>query len=360
MLSWRDMVAAEPPVGTRKGRGGPTSQFRQPVPAAYHLNQQGEDSPLVTTFIARRLMLLVPAWFLMSVIIFSMIHAIPGDPAMVLLGTDPPLGAEEQLRERLGLNRPVHTQYFLWLGGFLRGDLGDSHFLGQSVTDALMARLPVTLSLTFLALVFTILIGIPAGLTASRRPNTTTDVALMMVALAGLSIPDFAMGLFLIFFLSVGLDLLPSSGYESFSAGLMPWLRHLILPAFSLGFIQAALVARMTRSSMLETLGQDFVRTARAKGVRERNVLYRHALKNAFIPIITVIGTSAAAMLGGAFIIETVFNLPGIGNLVVLAVKRRDYALVQGGVLFIATVVILVNLVVDTLYALFDPRITYS
>ena len=314
----------------------------------------------MTTFLARRLLLLVPAWLLMSVIIFSMIYAIPGDPTSVLLGTDPPLGAEEQLRERLGLDRPVYTQYVLWLSGFVRGDLGESFFLGQSVTDALAARLPVTLSLTFLALVFTLLIGLPAGLMAARRANTPTDILLMIVALAGLSIPDFAMGLFLIFFLSVGLDLFPSSGYEALSAGIVPWLSHLVLPAFSLGFIQAALVARMTRSSMLEILGQDFIRTARAKGVRDQRVLYRHALRNAFIPIVTVIGNSAAAMLGGAFIIETVFNLPGIGNLVVLAVKRRDYALVQGGVLFIATVVILANLLVDVLYAVIDPRITYT
>ena len=314
----------------------------------------------MTTFLARRLLLLIPAWFLMSVIIFSMIHAIPGDPSSVLLGTDPPLGAEEQLRERLGLDRPVYTQYVLWLGGFLKGDLGQSFFLGQSVTDALLARLPVTLSLTLLSLMFTLLIGLPAGLMAARRANTPTDILLMVIALAGLSIPDFAMGLFLIFFLSVGLDLFPSSGYQALSAGVVPWLSHLVLPAFSLGFIQAALVARMTRSSMLEILGQDFIRTARAKGVRDRRVLYRHALRNAFIPIVTVIGNSAAAMLGGAFIIETVFNLPGIGNLVVLAVKRRDYALVQGGVLFIATVVILVNLLVDVLYAFIDPRITYT
>jgi peptide/nickel transport system permease protein len=314
----------------------------------------------VNTFVVRRLLLLVPAWFLLSVVIFSMIHAIPGDPVSVLLGNDPPLGAEEMLRERLGLDQPVYVQYGRWLSGFVRGDLGRSHFLGQSVNDALIARLPVTVALAFLSLAFALLIGIPAGLLAATRANSWVDTGVMMVALVGLSIPDFSLGLFLIFFLSVELGWFPTGGYSPLTAGLRPWLTHLVLPAFSLGFIQAGLIARMTRSSMLEVLSLDYIRSARAKGLPERSVLFRHALKNAIIPVVTVVGTVAASLLGGAFIIETVFNLPGIGNLVVLAIRRRDYALVQGGVLFIATVVIVVNLVVDLLYALFDPRITYS
>lgn len=314
----------------------------------------------MTSFISRRLLLLVPAWLIMSVAVFAMIHLIPGDPTSVLLGTDPPLGAREQLRERLGLDQPVPTQYLLWLRGLLRGDLGESFFLGQSVTQALITRLPVTLSLTLVSLIVAMAIGLPTGLLAATRPNTWLDVVLMLVALAGLSIPDFAMGLFLIFFLSVGLSWFPTGGYASIAEGVLPWLQHLALPAFSLGFIQASLIARMTRSSMLEVLGFDFIRTARSKGLRERSVMQRHALKNALIPILTVVGTVAASMLGGAFIIETVFNLPGIGNLVVLAVKRRDYLLVQGGVLVIATIVVLVNLLVDVAYALVDPRITYS
>jgi peptide/nickel transport system permease protein len=270
------------------------------------------------------------------------------------------LGAEEMLRERLGLDEPVYVQYGLWLSGFVRGDLGRSHFLGQSVNEALIARLPVTVALAFLSLAFALLIGIPAGLIAATRANSWIDTGIMMFALLGLSIPDFSLGLFLIFFLSVEMGWFPTGGYAPLSAGLVPWLTHLALPAVSLGFIQAGLIARMTRSSMLEVLSLDYVRTARAKGLPARRVLLRHALKNAIIPVVTIVGTVAASLLGGAFIIETVFNLPGIGNLVVLAIRRRDYALVQGGVLFIATVVIVVNLVVDLLYALFDPRITYS
>jgi peptide/nickel transport system permease protein len=283
----------------------------------------------VNTFVVRRLLLLVPAWFLLSVVIFSMIHAIPGDPVSVLLGNDPPLGAEEMLRERLGLDQPVYVQYGRWLSGFVRGDLGRSHFLGQSVNDALIARLPVTVALAFLSLAFALLIGIPAGLLAATRANSWVDTGVMMVALVGLSIPDFSLGLFLIFFLSVELGWFPTGGYSPLTAGLRPWLTHLVLPAFSLGFIQAGLIARMTRSSMLEVLSLDYIRSARAKGLPERSVLFRHALKNAIIPVVTVVGTVAASLLGGAFIIETVFNLPGIGNLVVLAIRRRDYALVQ-------------------------------
>lgn len=311
-------------------------------------------------FMLRRFALLVPAWLLLSVVTFAMIHAIPGDPVSVLLGSDPPLGAPEMLRERLGLDQPVYVQYLRWLSGFLRGDLGESHFLGQSVTQALLTRLPVTLSLSGLAFLFTLLIGIPLGLLSATRANSWADTGLMTFALLGLSIPDFSMALFLIFFFSVELGWFPTSGYRSLATGLLPWFQHLFLPAFTLGFIQAALVARMTRSSMLEVLQLDFVRSARAKGLRERVVLYRHAFKNAIIPVLTVLGGVGASLLSGAFIIETVFNIPGIGNLVVLAIKRRDYALVQGGVLFIATTVIVINVLVDLLYTWFDPRITYS
>jgi peptide/nickel transport system permease protein len=311
-------------------------------------------------YIARRLLLLVPAWLLMGALAFTLMRLIPGDPAAALLGLEATPEALADLRERLGLDRPLLVQFIFWLSQVLHGELGRSWFLGEQVLPAIVGRLPVTLSLTVLALLSSLAMGLPAGLRAASRPNSATDLAIMGASMMGLSIPDFAMGLALIFFLGVAVPLLPVSGYVPFSKSAWGWLTHLILPAFSLGVVQAALIARITRSSMLEVLGTDYIRTARAKGLGERLVVWNHALRNALIQILTVVGNAAVVLLGGAFVIETVFNLPGVGNLVVMAVKRRDYPLVQGCILFISTMVIVVNLVVDVLYAYVDPRIRYA
>lgn len=311
-------------------------------------------------YIARRLMLLIPAWLIMGIIAFALIRLIPGDPAAVLLGMEATPDAVEQLRQRLGLDQPLPAQFVIWLGQIAKGELGKSYFLGEPVLQAIVNRLPVTLSLAGSALACAVLLGILAGMKAAKRPNSPEDLTIMALAILGLSIPDFAMGLGLIFSFGVALRWLPISGYVPLSKSVAAWATHLIMPAFALGIVQAALLARITRSSMLDILGTEYIRTARVKGLPERAVIYHHAFRNALVQVLTIIGNMAVILLGGAFVIETVFNLPGVGNLVVMAVKRRDYPLVQGCILLISTVVIVVNLVVDVLYALVDPQIRYG
>ncbi len=310
--------------------------------------------------IARRLMLLVPAWLVMGIIAFTLIRLIPGDPAAVLLGMEATPDAVERLRTRLGLDKPLVVQFAIWLSQVVKGELGRSFFLGEPVLQAIVGRLPVTLSLAGFALTTAVLIGLPAGVRAATRVNSPTDLTIMTASVIGLSIPDFALGLILIFVFGVGLRWFPISGYVPASESLGGWALHLLMPAFSLGVVQAALIARITRSSMLEVLGMDYIRTARAKGLVERTVIRAHAFRNALIQVLTVVGNAAVILLGGAFVVETVFNLPGVGNLVVMAVKRRDYPLVQGCILLISTVVIVVNLIVDVLYAYVDPQIHYG
>jgi len=310
--------------------------------------------------IARRLMLLVPAWLVMGIIAFALIRLIPGDPASVLLGMEATPDAVERLRVRLGLDRPLVVQFGIWLSQVVRGELGRSFFLGEPVLQAILGRLPVTLSLAGVALAAAMVTGIPAGLRAATRANSPADLTIMALSVVGLSIPDFAMGLIMIFLFGVALHWFPISGYVAFRESPGDWALHLLMPGLSLGIVQAALIARITRSSMLEVLGMDYIRTARAKGLIERVVIRRHAFRNALIQVLTVVGNAAVILLGGAFVVETVFNLPGVGNLVVMAVKRRDYPLVQGCILLISTVVIVVNLIVDVLYAYVDPQIHYG
>ena len=310
--------------------------------------------------IARRVMLFVPAWLIMGIIAFTLIRLIPGDPAATLLGPDASPDAVARLREQLGLNNSLITQFIIWVGQVAHGEFGRSFFLGQPVLDAILERLPVTVSLAGFALVFAVLLGVPAGLRAATHANSSTDLGVMAASVIGMSIPDFAMGLLLIYLFGVALRWFPISEYVPLSRSLGGWALHLFMPALSLGMVQAALIARITRSSMLEILGMDYVRTARAKGLAEARVIHLHALRNALIQILTVVGNAAVILLGGAFVIETVFNLPGVGNLVVMAVRRRDYPLVQGCIVLISTIVIVVNLIVDMLYAYIDPQIRYG
>jgi peptide/nickel transport system permease protein len=311
-------------------------------------------------YVARRLVLLLPAWLIMGAVAFTLIRLIPGDPAAVLLGMEATPQATAELRARMGLDRPVPVQFVLWLGRVAHGELGHSFFLGQPVLQAILGRLPVTLSLTAVALTVAVLIGIPIGIRAATRPNSPTDLGTMAAAVVGLSIPDFALGLGLVFLFAVALPWLPVSGYVPLSRSPGGFVSHLLLPALALGIPQGALIARITRSSMLETLSADYVRTARAKGLGEPAVVGGHAFRNTLTQVLTVVGNAAVVLLGGAFVVETVFNLPGLGNLVVMAVRRRDYPLVQGCLLMISTVVIVVNLVVDVLYAYVDPQIRYG
>jgi len=314
----------------------------------------------MVAYVLRRLFGVIPVLILVGLIAFLLIHIVPGDPALIMLGNDASPKQLEALRGQLGLDRSLPAQFALWLGQVLHGNLGDSFFLSRPVTQALLERLPATLQLAALSFVFSLIIGVPAGLLAAVRQNTWRDQLIMTAAVGGVSIPNFWLGLAMIMVFSVQLGWLPSGGYVPLWEDFWQGLRILILPSISLGLMQAALIARMARSSMLDVLRQDYVRTARAKGQTSSLVILKHALKNAMIPIITTIGTAFGVLLGGAVVVEIVFTYPGLGRLVVLAVQRRDYPLVQGALLLTAVIYVLVNLAVDLLYGVFDPRIRYD
>jgi peptide/nickel transport system permease protein len=264
------------------------------------------------------------------------------------------------LRRDLGLDEPVILQLLHYYQGLLRGDFGKSLLLGKGVLAATMERLPVTIGLSLYALVLTLLIGVASGIIAALRQNTWVDQVAMMIAMLGISIPGFFLGLLMIIFFAVQLGWLPSGGYVPFSQDPIGWLRSTTMPAISLALLQAGLLARITRSGMLEVLRQDYVRTARAKGLPERQVILKHALANALIPIVTVVGIIISLLLSGAVVTEALFSLPGMGQLLTQAVLSRDYPMVQGGLLLVTTFLVLVNILVDVLYALIDPRVRYE
>ncbi len=307
----------------------------------------------------RRLILTVPVMLVVSTTVFLLLYLTPGDPVGVILGPEATEQQKAELRARLGLDQPAHVQLANWYLRLLRGDLGTSIFLNKPVTLAFVERIEPTVMLTLLAMAFAVGIGLPAGIVAAKLRGSWFDIGAMLVAIAGVSMPTFWVGLNLIFIFGVTLNWLPVAGYQPLSAGIWENIRYLLMPAFTLGFAQSALLARITRSMMLEVLSQDYIRTARAKGLSELAVVLRHALRNAMIPVITVIGLSFAILLGGAVITEQVFNIPGVGRLLVQAVTRRDYPLVQGIVLIIAAVYVIINLVVDLIYAYLDPRIRH-
>lgn len=311
-------------------------------------------------FILSRILTVVPLLIGVSLVVFALIRLVPGDVATELAG---PLATPEELeriRRQLGLDHSLLEQMASWYGNLLHGDLGQSFLLRRGVTEAILERLPVTLSLTGLALFFSILLGVPAGTLAAMRQNRRTDQVLMTGALLGLSLADFWLGLALIYFLSVMLGWFPTGGYVEFSQSPLGWLWHLAIPAMTLALTQMGFLARMTRSSMLEILRQDYIRTARAKGVAERRVVIKHALSNAMIPVVTVIGLTTGLLLSGAVVVEQVFSLPGVGRLIVGSILRRDYPVVQGGLLFTASIFLFVNILVDVLYAYLDPRVRYG
>ena len=311
-------------------------------------------------YAVRRLVLTVPVMVLVATGVFLLLHLTPGDPVGVMLGPDASEERRLEVRRQLGLDDPLPVQYVRWLGNVARGDLGRSLFLNKPVTAALLERVQPTVSLTILACLVAIGVGLPAGVVAARWRGSWIDLGSMGVSMLGISMPTFWLGLLLILGFAVKLRWLPVAGYEPLSSGVWESLRYLILPALTLGAAQGALLARMTRSMMLEVLGQDFVRTARAKGLAERAVLLRHALRNGFIPLLTVIGVTFAVLMGGAVVTEQIFNIPGVGRLLIQAIGRRDFPLVQGTVLAIAALYVLINLVVDLLYALIDPRIRHA
>jgi peptide/nickel transport system permease protein len=311
-------------------------------------------------YIARRLWSLLPVLFVVATVVFFLVHLTPGDPAAVILGADATPEALAELRARLGLDKPLLLQFARWCGRMLRGDLGESIFLRRPVTQAIAERLEPTFLLAGLATLFAVLIGIPTGVLAAVYHNSWLDRLFMTVAIFGVAMPNFWLGLNLIFLFALTLPLLPVSGYVPLVDNPWQTLRFLLLPAFSLGFPQSALIARMTRGSMLDVLSQDYIKTARAKGLREMLVIYKHGLKNTMITVLTVVGIVLAITLSGSVVIETVFGLPGIGRLIINSVLRRDYPVIQGAVLFIAAGYVLVNLLIDVLYVYLDPRITYQ
>lgn len=314
----------------------------------------------MTAFILRRLVLLVPVLLIVGIVVFTLIHLTPGDPAAVILGPDATPEQVDELRSRLGLDEPFYIQFVKWFGNALRLDFGDSLFIGQPVTEALMDRAQPTGLLTLYSLALSILIGIPAGVLAAVRRNSIIDRFLMVFSISGAAIPNFFLGILLILLFAVKLRWLPSGGYADIQEGLWPHFRHMILPSFALGVSSAGLLARLVRSSMLDVLKEDYVRTAFAKGLPERMVVIRHALRNALIPAITVIGVSLGGLLGGAVVTETVFSIPGMGRLVVQSIARRDFPVIQGAVMTIAAIYVLANLIVDVLYVYVDPRVRYG
>jgi peptide/nickel transport system permease protein len=314
----------------------------------------------VKTYIARRLLALIPVALVVATVGFTLIHLAPGDPASIIAGPDASADDVARLSRQLGLDAPFHVQLLRWYGRLATGDLGQSIFLRRPVLEAILDRVEPTLLLTLYAMVIAVAIGVPSGVVSARHHDTTTDQALMTLALVGISIPNFLLGLLLILGFSVWLGWFPVAGYSPLEYGWLRTLRSLTLPAAALGLVQSALIARIARSAMLDVLREQFIVAGRAKGLAERAVVYKHALKNAMIPTVTVIGISFAILISGAVVVETVFNIPGLGRLIISAVLRRDYPVIQGVVLCIAGVYMLVNLLVDLSYILFDPRVRYQ
>ena len=308
------------------------------------------------TYVARRLLALIPVILVVATVAFVLIHLAPGDPASIIAGPDASPDDVARIQRQLGLDAPFHVQLFRWYGRLARGDLGQSIFLRRPVVD----RAEPTILLTLYATLIAVTLGVPAGVVAARHHDGTADQALMAGALVGISIPNFLLGLLLILVFSVRLGWFPVAGYVPLESGWLGTLRSLTLPAFALGVVQSALIARIARSAMLDVLREPFITAGRARGLSERAVVYKHALKNAMIPTITVIGISLAILISGSVIVEQVFNIPGLGRLIISAVLRRDYPVIQGVVLCIAGIYMLVNLAVDLSYVVFDPRVRYQ
>jgi peptide/nickel transport system permease protein len=310
-------------------------------------------------YILRRLIATIPVMLVVAVSVFLLLHLTPGDPAAVLAGDNATSDAIAQIRAQLGLDEPLWKQFGLWIWALLQGDLGHSLFWNKPVLELVLQRAEPTLSLALTTITFAVVIAVALGVLAAWQAGSLLDRLVMGFAVLGFSVPVFVVGYVLIFVFSINLRWLPVQGYTPIADGFGPWIERLILPSVALGLAYVALIARITRASMLEVLAEDYVRTAQAKGVATRPMLLRHALKNAAVPIVTVVGIGVALLIGGVVITETVFNIPGIGRLVVDAIQRRDYPIIQGVILIFSAVYVLVNLLVDLSYTFFDPRIRY-
>jgi peptide/nickel transport system permease protein len=307
--------------------------------------------------ILRRILIMIPVLFLVSVMVFSLILLVPGDPAVTLSGEN---ATQEQIaatRERLGLDDPVLVQYGRWVSHAVRGDLGKSLYSGQDVTNLIMQRMPVTLSLAAGAIVLSLLIGIPAGLLSALHRGRWADRAFGLGAASALAMPNYFVAMLLILFFAIWHRWLPATGFVAFSQDPWEWVKHLLLPWITLGIASGAVITRQLRSSMIGVLGQDYVRTARAKGLRSRSVILKHSTKNAAIPVVTVLGTQVAFLLGGSVIIERVFAMAGVGELAITAVLQRDMPIIQGVVVMTTVIVLVANLLVDVAYGYLNPKV---
>jgi peptide/nickel transport system permease protein len=311
------------------------------------------------SYILRRILSTLPVMGIVALFVFSLLYIAPGDPAAVIAGDQASPADVERIRQGLGLDRPFLVQFGSWLWNIVHGDLGTSIFTNMPVSAMIAQRIEPTFSLMAITLVLTILVAVPLGVAAAWKAGSWIDRTIMAFAVFAFSLPVFVVGYVLAYVFALQFEWLPVQGYTPLKAGVWPWLQNLILPALALGSVYIALIARITRASMLEVLQQDYVRTARAKGLGQRNILFVHALKNAAVPIVTVIGIGIALLIGGAVVTESVFAIPGLGRLTIDAILRRDYPVIQGIVLLFSFLYVLVNLMVDVTYTLVDPRIRY-
>lgn len=310
-------------------------------------------------FIFKRILSTIPVMAIVALFVFSLLYIAPGDPAAVIAGDQASPADVERIRQNLGLDRPFLIRFGEWVWQIVHGDLGISIFTSLPVRDLIAQRVEPTLSLMIVTLLFAIAVAVPMGVIAAWKAGTWIDNSIMAFAVLGFSVPVFIVGYLLAYLFALQLDWLPVQGYTPFREGFWPWFENLILPAITLGFVYIALIARITRATMLDVLQQDYVRTARSKGVAQSSILFVHALKNAAIPIVTVIGIGLALLIGGAVVTESVFAIPGLGRLTVDAILRRDYPVIQGVVLLFSFVYVFVNLAIDLIYTLIDPRIRY-
>ncbi len=311
-------------------------------------------------FIAKRIISVIPVLIIVSIVIFSLIHLVPGDPATAMLGD---LATEDDiaaLRIRMGLDKPLIEQYFIWIGNIFHGDFGMSVVNNETVGSLIISHIRPTISLAIYALVIAAVIAIPLGMIASRKKGSAVDHVVSVISLAGISLPSFLLGLFLMLLFSVKFRIFPVSGYKEISEGFLEHIRSLTLPAIALGFMNAALMMRMTRASMLEVLGSDYIKMAKAKGVKEFSLLAKHAFKNTLVTLITIFGQSIVQALSGAAVVESLFAVPGLGQLMVNSIGRRDYYVIQAIVLLIAVINVVINMIIDILYGFVDPRVRVS
>jgi peptide/nickel transport system permease protein len=311
------------------------------------------------SYILRRLAATIPVLFIVAVMVFLMLRLTPGDPAAIIAGDNATTQQILDIRTRLGLEQPVLQQFVIWLGNILRGDLGESFFFRKTVWELISERIEPTLSLAFFTMFLAVIIAIPLGVIAAYRQGTWIDRVVMGFSVVGFSVPVFVIGYLLIYIFAIKLGWFPVQGYQRIANGIFPWFVSLILPAFTLSVTFVALIGRMTRTSVLEVLSEDYIRTARAKGQTEIKVLFAHALKNAAVPIVTVVGIGVAVLIGGVVVTESVYSIPGLGRLTVDAVLARDFPVIQAIILSFSFVYVLINLLVDLSYTIFDPRIRY-